>query len=608
MRVSIAASLASALVAAGLVAVAGGGRETHARERSVDLSPAAWPAEEREAYEAMMQRMPAPSPPAVGTRGAVASTYNAPAVRAGLEALTQGGSAMDAALATAITQVTLAAGSWVSYAGILTLVYYDAESGSVVGLNAGYDTVREERDPRSIPHANAEALIPGGDAWAGTPSGRSALVPGFMAGVEAAHQRFGRLPFAALFGPAIHYAQEGFRVSPYLADFIAHRRDVLTRLDAARSIFTDSKGQLARAGDRLRQPRLAETLRRVAAEGAAYMYTGPWARRLVAAVAAEGGHMSLEDLAGYQARWTQPARGRFRDFELAAVGQPSTGGVHAIEALQVYEASGRGAGGAPSASGDSLFALAQILKLNALDHVPPAVARRAAPELDLSLASRLRPETSRALWRLIEAGRLPMSDHRPGAPTGVPKHSDAVVAVDRFGNVAALVHTMNSVMWGKTGIFVDGVSINDSASFQQDLIARIGPGQRLPDPTNPLIVLRDGKPLLAASAMGSALHQKMVQCLIHVLDAGMGPKEAVDAPYLMLPRLGAGGSLVQRAIRGEFPPSVTARARALGMPLELLDDNSRFAQGLWVAIGIDPATGRLLAAAPDVTNGRAIAY
>ncbi len=583
-------------------------RTARADPPPVDLSPRAWPSQERIEYEALMQKMPAPSPPAVGVNGAVAATYNAPAVRAGIAALEHGGSAMDAVLTTAITQVTLAAGSWVSYSGILTLVYYDAETGSVHSLNAGYDTVRGERDPLSIPSANTEALIPGGDSWSGTPSGRSALVPGFMAGVGAAHARFGTLPFASLFEPAIHYAEIGFQISPYLAGFIEGRRDVLTRIDETRAIFTKSDGSLIGAGGRLRQPQLAETLRQVARQGFRYLYTGPFARRMVAAIAAEGGHLSLDDLSSYEARWTTPATGRFRGFDLAAVGSPSTGGVHAIEALQAYEASGHTMLDVPSASGDSLFDLAQILKLPYLEHMPQDLLRQAAPDLDLSLESRQRRETSHALWKLIDSGSLPILDRAPGPAIAAPKHSDAVVAVDRKGNVAALVHTINSVMWGKTGIFVDGVSINDSASFQQSLIAKIGPGKRLPDPTNPLLVLVDGKPILASSAMGSALHPKMVQCLIHVLDGGMGAKEAVDAPYLMLPHYAPDGRAVQRALRGDFPPSVTARARARGLPLDLLPENSRFAQGLWVAISIDPTTGRLLAAAPDVTNGRAIAY
>ena len=85
-----------------------------------------------------------------------------------------------------------------------------------------------------------------------------------------------------------------------------------------------------------------------------------------------------------------------------------------------------------------------------------------------------------------------------------PKHSAAVVAVDRWGNIAAVVHSINTVGLSRAGIMVDGISIPDSAWFQQKQILRAGPGNRLPDPTNPCIITRDGKPFLGSSSIGSS--------------------------------------------------------------------------------------------------------
>jgi gamma-glutamyltranspeptidase / glutathione hydrolase len=96
-----------------------------------------------------------------------------------------------------MAQIALNAGATVSYAGILTAVYYDAKSGKVYSLNASWNRPRNEADPLSIPSQ-------------GTASGRSALVPGFMAGVQALHERFGRRPFAELFEPALWLADHGF--------------------------------------------------------------------------------------------------------------------------------------------------------------------------------------------------------------------------------------------------------------------------------------------------------------------------------------------------------------------------------------------------------------
>src|SRR5262249_7878166 len=144
------------------------------QSRDVKLSHDIWPKEEQEKYWRLQATWNRSRPLVEGGKGMVAVTSEALAARVGLEALQQGGSAADAALATALTQIVLTAGSLISYAGILTMVYYDAASKKVYSLNAGYNTVLDEKEPLTIPRH-------------GMPSGRSVLVPGFFAGVQAAH-------------------------------------------------------------------------------------------------------------------------------------------------------------------------------------------------------------------------------------------------------------------------------------------------------------------------------------------------------------------------------------------------------------------------------------
>lgn len=168
--------------------------------------PLQWPVQERAHYLDLQVALPprrgaGPSPNnwADGSAGSIGSTTDPFAVHAGLKVLQEGGTAADAALTTALTQIALSAGSAVSYAGLLDALYYDASSGKVYSLNAGFNSVRAESDPASIPRA---------------PSGRTALVPGFMAGVQALHDRFGSKPFGELLGPAIWVAENGVPVSP----------------------------------------------------------------------------------------------------------------------------------------------------------------------------------------------------------------------------------------------------------------------------------------------------------------------------------------------------------------------------------------------------------
>ena len=109
------------------------------------------------------------------------------------------------------------------------------------------------------------------------------------------------------------------------------------------------------------------------------------------------------------------------------------------------------------------------------------------------------------MWeKLRTPGWLQEVDGAMSSPGG---HSDGVLAMDAEGNVAAIGHTINTAMWGTTGIFVGGVSIPDSATYQQERIREAGPGGRIRNEMNPLIVLKDGAPVLASAAVGRGIHE-----------------------------------------------------------------------------------------------------
>ena len=143
----------------------------------------------------------------------IAATTGGKAVEAGLEILKEGGTAAHAALATALCDVVHAGGSYVSFGGPLLMLYFDAASGKVYYLDAQYNTPLEEKDAGSIPRKG----------------GRTALVPGFMAGVQAAHDRFGKLPFPRVLEPAIRFAENGEQVSPVMEWWINSKKEVLSR-------------------------------------------------------------------------------------------------------------------------------------------------------------------------------------------------------------------------------------------------------------------------------------------------------------------------------------------------------------------------------------------
>jgi gamma-glutamyltranspeptidase/glutathione hydrolase len=182
------------------------------------------------------------------------------------------------------------------------------------------------------------------------------------------------------------------------------------------------------------------------------------------------------------------------------------------------------------------------------------------------------------------------------------------VVVDRWGNVAAVTHSIYAALWGHTGIFVAGISIPDSASFEQDAIQRAGPGRRLPDATSPLIITRDGKPILASTAIGGGLHQRNLQVFANIFEFGMDVQSAVDAPAFMLPEWTENRAVAQ-VDRGTFDPKVLDEVRALGQPVkELPLDQSHMVFGFWAGIAIDPKAGNLRAAATAESNSHAEGY
>jgi gamma-glutamyltranspeptidase/glutathione hydrolase len=155
---------------------------------------------------------------------------------------------------------------------------------------------------------------------------------------------------------------------------------------------------------------------------------------------------------------------------------------------------------------------------------------------------------------------------------------------------------------------VDGISIPDPATFQQKKIAEAGPGKRLPESTNPLLVLRNGRPVLASMAIGSGLHAVTLSNVINVLEFGLDPQAAANMPSSRGPPLArlqnpdAARDLTTEAVgRGDFPEAVIAGVQARGQPLELVNGNAQL--GFWIGIQIDPATGQLRGGVCRQLNG-----
>jgi gamma-glutamyltranspeptidase/glutathione hydrolase len=569
-------------------------------KRAVNLSPESWPKGEYQRFLNAQDVDRTEAGVATGRNGAITVAYNGIAARAGLEALKQGGNALDAAMTAAVTQVAVTGGAPISYFGTMSLVYYDAETKKVHAMNAEWNTVRGETEPLKIPGgvnmASKEGLR--GSAV----SGRTALVGGFLKGVEAAHKRFGKLPFKHLFEPAIYVAENGMPVTGRLADKFEFRGEDLKRLPATRAIFTKADGSFYQRGDIFKQPALAKTLRAVAAQGTDYIYKGEWAKRLIAAVQADGGKMTMEDLAAYDVIWDEPLVAEIGEYQIQTNRPPNHGGVSLIEAQNLALASGLTKEEHWAKSGASLRKALDITQMMNLNYLTDAALKRLYPGLDFSTAARATPQHAAELWKRMQAGVKPFR----WAQT--PKHSDDVVAIDKEGNIAAITHSINCVDWGRTAINIDGISIGDPASFQQSQIARVKPGDRLPSPTETGILFKDGQPVLGFASMGSGLHQRTFQCLFNVMHLGITVDQAINTPDFFLPGFDLKtGALTVQLPKDRFPKNVLDD---MGYAYrEIPSSEVRFGgEGLWVAISRNPKTGELRAASHNRNNSAAVAW
>jgi gamma-glutamyltranspeptidase / glutathione hydrolase len=515
----------------------------------------------REQIRAM--RTAAPSAPAACTNVMVVATTAGKAVEAALDVLKEGGSAMDAALATALCEIVHAGGSYVSFGGVMMLLYYDAETGQVQYLDAQYNVPLQEKEAASLPKTG----------------GRTALVPGFMAGVQAGHDRFGKLPFARIFAPAIALAEHGQITSPVMEWWIGLKKSVLSKHPETKRIFTRSDGKFLVTGDLFRQPDLARTLKNVAAQGAAYMYEGEWGRKFVEVIRKHGGKITQEDMKKYKAVWEKPLRTSYRDYEIYAPGLSAWGGVSMVEGLHLLELANLKECGHYTTSPRSLFWLMEISECQRLNWAPLKFAN-----IDLSPKSRATKETSALIWNQMQNAKWPwLPETRRKAGGG---HTDGLVVVDAKGNMCVINHTINTSLWGNTGIFVDGVSIPDSAALQPDEVAKAGPGNRLGNAMSPLLVVRDGKAALGSAATGGGLHAKTLQVLHNILDFGMEPQSAVDTPAFV-------GWHAGTVEKNTFEPKLLAGLSEFGIKKvkPVSDEVAGGARGYWAGICIDRQTG-----------------
>jgi gamma-glutamyltranspeptidase/glutathione hydrolase len=565
------------------------------------LSPSKWPKAEREKVEKLESQVVSPVEKEYvkGNGGLVSATVSPIAAYAGVQALAHGGTAADAAATTALTQVATQLGSVVSYAGVLTMVYYDAKSNKVYSMDAGFNSYLNETDPKSIPVADLGPVLrkfPPGPTDGGV-KGRETLVPGFMAGVEAMHSRFGRLPFRELFEPAVWYAENGIRISPALEYYFTFRAKALARTPEGRRFSRQEGRKTPRSGDLFVQDELAKTLKAVGEIGSRYMYTGQWGQDFVKIVQREGGRVTDEDMKRYKPIWSEPYKQTVFGRSVYVNGPPHLGvyalfvGLNLAEALKLDQ---KGPYWKDPASFEAMARISQVAaSAPALEASTISFLR--GKGVDTTADAQLRKRYASAVAPLLGKISGPRSD-------AGPKHSNAVVVIDKEGNIAAVTHTINAVIWGDTGIVVDGVPLPDSAGFQQSTLAGLKPGDRVPHQIIDTIVFEGDKPVLATGSIGASLIPESIRVLLGILGQHQDLATVMAAPPLLAEidadssaAASSGGERVSIPQSG-YDAELIATLKARGWSMtEIPVAIAAALRGTLAAVAIDPKTGTRMA-------------
>lgn len=472
--------------------------------------------------------------PVQATHGMVAS-QDALATRVGVEVLRQGGNAVDAAVAVGFAlAVTLPQAGNLGGGGFMVLRMADGREAAIdfremAPAAATRDMFLDEDGEVDNDRARFSHL--------------SAGVPGSVAGLALAQERYGSISLAEAIAPAIELAEHGFEVGPALAAALERVRPRMEAWPASLATYFKPDGSAYRAGERLVQPELADTLSLIAVHGPSGFYSGSTADRIAAEMARHGGLITREDLAAYRAVERAPVRGHFKDHEILSMPPPSSGGTHIVQILNVLEQFTLGESGHNSAA--SLHVMAEAMRM--------AYADRSEylgdPDyVDVPVAGLTSSEYARALANQIKIDRArPSSDVRPGDPPAVePTETTHYSVVDAEGNAVAVTTTLN-FSFG-SGIVVPGTGMllnNEMDDFAAKpgvpnaygLIGgdanAIEPGKRPLSSMSPTVVLRDGRPfLVTGSPGGSRIITTTLQIIVNVIEHDLNIAEATHAPRM----------------------------------------------------------------------------
>ena len=542
----------------------------------------------------------------VKNKSSVCSSSHPLVTQTMIEVLRGGGNAVDAATAGALMSATVEP-HMSNHGGSVIMLYWDARTSKAYQLESTGTM------PQGLPPFRP---LPAGLGGFSAPPGRPSMagcIPGFIPGLAAAHGKFGSKPWAELCQAAIHWAEEGHPVSSFEFAQLTFDAPYTTYFPSGRELFTPN-GFLPQVGERFRNPKLAMTLKKLAADGPEYFTKGDWARHFVAEANRLGWKITLANMSAVPPRWIEPLRYPFRESEIIQLNLPERTGVLSAMFMGVMEQLGIGSLGHYTQSPETLYYMAHALRwvnweigmlqdpvlfnapvdlyLSREKHKLIAdTIRRSKPRIDLTEHVRL---TSGNI-ALAAAGMPTAGPSTPPASAG----SCELSVVDREGNWCQMLNTLASS--GMPGIVIDGVPMAGTAAdwgLDAMFSGFLTGNGRLTFITGSTMVLKEGRPWLAFGTPGTP-HLTVPQMLTNILEFGMDPYEASAAPRFWPLR-----ENYSVEIESRVAPNLTPGLARLGIavkPLQMHDFHFGSFQVSWR----DPKTGGLNASADPRRCGKA---
>jgi gamma-glutamyltranspeptidase/glutathione hydrolase len=542
------------------------------------------------------------------------------ASRAGVEIMQAGGNAVDAAVATgfALAVVHPPAGN-IGGGGFMLIRMADG--------NTHFLDYREKAPAAATRDMYLDAqgnVIPD----ASEIGYKSIGVPGSVAGMVYAEQKYGKLTLHQVMAPAIRLAREGYALTwGEAADF--HDR-YLAEFPESHRVF-QRNGDYYKPGEVFRQPDLARTLERIAAKPDDF-YHGSLARELAAAMQKGGGLMTADDLARYEVKEREPVRGTYRGYEIISSPPPSSGGTVLIESLNILEGYDLAKMGDRSAQsihytveafrraffdraefmGDPDFSKIPVAQL--IDKKYAAAWRETIDPIHASASQGLkRPAIFNELEQYAAA-------HLPVTTSPESNHTTHYSVMDAEGNAVAVTTTIND--WFGSRVTADGLGflLNDemddfsskpgvpnSDGLIQGEANAIGPGKRPLSSMSPTIVVHDGKTFMVLGSPGSSkIITTVANVLMGVVDYGMNIQEAVNAPRFH-------NQWMPDVVNVErwFSPDTVNLLQHMGYKIEIGLHYGTNVSPYWSdaeCIAVDAKTGERLGATDGRGNGKAVGY